>query len=179
MLKLLLFVIPLGLDTFAVAAALGLHGLPRRERMRVSLVMSAFEMAMPVAGLVVGRGLGSVIGGAAGYLAIALLAGLGVWMLVSNEARERVGLSTSGSGVALFGLGLSVSLDELAIGFTIGLLHLSLWAAVVLIGAQAFFLAQLGLRVGARLNVRLREGSERLAGVALVLLALLFLAEKL
>ena len=181
MLKLLLFVIPLGLDTFAVAAALGLQGLPKRERLRVSLVMSAFEMAMPLVGLLIGRGLGSAIGGGADYLAIAVLASLGSWTLVADEQGEqaRLGRLASGRGVALIALGLSISLDELAMGFTIGLLHLSIWFAVVLIGAQAFLLAQLGLRVGARLSERLREGAERVAGVALLALAGLFLVEKL
>lgn len=34
---------------------------------------------MPVAGLLIGRGLGSAIGGTANYLAVALLIGLGAW----------------------------------------------------------------------------------------------------
>ena len=93
--------------------------------------------------------------------------------------RARLGPLASGRGVALIALGLSISLDELAMGFTIGLLHLSIWIAVVLIGSQAFLLAQLGLRVGARLSERLREGAERVAGVALLALAVLFLVEKL
>jgi hypothetical protein len=35
-------------------------------------------------------------------------------------------------------------------GSTIGLLHLKLWLAILLIGLQAFVFAQLGLRLGAR-----------------------------
>jgi putative Mn2+ efflux pump MntP len=53
------------LDTFAVAAALGIGGLSPRARLRVSLLMSSFEMAMPVVGLVAGRALGTIVGGAA------------------------------------------------------------------------------------------------------------------
>ena len=55
MLKLVLFVLPLGFDTFAVSTALGLRGLPKRERLKASLLMSSFEMAMPVLGLFLGR----------------------------------------------------------------------------------------------------------------------------
>jgi hypothetical protein len=47
-----------------------------------------------------------------------------------------------------------------------------------LIGAQAFLVAQLGLRLGARLNERAREGAERLAGLALLGLGVLFLVER-
>jgi len=76
-------------------------------------------------------------------------------------------------------LGVSVSLDELAIGFTLGLLHLPTVPVVVLIALQAFIVAQLGLCIGGRLSERVREGAERLAGVALTALGTVLLAEKL
>jgi putative Mn2+ efflux pump MntP len=180
-LKLILFVLPLGLDTFAVSAALGMRGLPSRERLRVSLLLSGFEMAMPVLGLLLGHALGQLVGAAADYVAIAVLVLLGGLMLVHEERDEgdRAAGLVAGRGLVLLALGVSISLDELAMGFTIGLLHLSLWRAVVLIGAQAFLFAQLGLRLGARLNETLRERAEQLAGLALLGLAALLVAEKL
>src|SRR5206468_2780740 len=131
-----------------------MRGLPKRERLRVSLVMSSFEMAMPVVGLLLGHALGHLVGGAADYIAIGVLALLGLWMLIHEEGDggERVAQLAGGQVLVLLALGISISLDELAIGFTIGLLHLSLWLAVVLIGAQALLFAQIGLRLGARLN---------------------------
>ena len=158
-----------------------MRGLPARARLRVSLLMSSFEMAMPVVGLLVGRALGAIVGGAADYVAIAVLGLLGIWMLRSDDDTEgeRVGALVSGHGLALLALGLSISLDELTIGFTIGLLHLSLWLAVVLIGAQAFLFAQIGMRLGSRLNETLRERAEQLAAVALLGLAVLLAIEKL
>ena len=181
MLKLVLFVLPLGFDTFAVSAALGLRGLPKRERLKASLLMSSFEMAMPVVGLFLGRGLGQAIGDVADYIAAAALLALGVWMLVADEGEEgeKVGSLSSRSGFALIGLGVSISLDELAMGFTIGLLHLSIVLAVILIGVQAFAVAQLGLHVGARLGEAARDWAERLAGLALCGLGVLIVVEKL
>jgi manganese efflux pump family protein len=179
-LKLVLFVLPLGLDTFAVSAALGMRGLPRRERLKVSLLMAAFEMTMPVVGLLVGHALGHAVGSAADWIAVAVLAGLGGWMLFhkeENEGEKAAELATRG-GLAVIALGISISLDELAMGFTIGLLHLSLWLAVVLIGAQAFVFSQLGLRLGSRLSETLRERAEQLAGLALLALALLLIVEQ-
>ena len=179
MLKLILLVLPLGLDTFAVAAALGVQGLPAKERLKASLLMSSFEMAMPVFGLLLGHGVGSAIGGVADYVAAAALLALGGWMLYADEEDEgaKVSALSSRGGLALIGLGISISLDELAMGFTIGLLHLSIVLAVVLIGIQAFAAAQLGLRVGARLGAVAREWAEKLAGVALVGLGILILVE--
>jgi putative Mn2+ efflux pump MntP len=180
-LKLLLFVLPLGLDTFAVSAALGLQGLPKRDRLRVALLFSGFEMVMPVVGLLSGRGLGSAIGGVAEYIAAAALIGLGAYMLRADERAEgeKVANLASGTGLALIGLGISISIDELAMGFTIGLLDLSLPLAVVLIGVQALLVAQLGLRLGSRLGEAARQWAERLAGIALIGLGTLILAEQL
>ncbi len=181
MLKLLLFILPLGLDTFAVSTALGLRGLPARERLKASLLMSSFEMAMPVVGLLLGHSLGRVVGGLADYVAAAALIGLGAWMLLADEKaeKEKVGALSSQGGLTLIALGISISLDELAMGFTIGLLHLSIVLAVILIGVQAFAVAQLGLRLGARLGEAAREWAERLAGLALLGLGVLVLVEKL
>lgn len=82
------------------------------------------------------------------------------------------------SGLAVVMLGISISLDELAMGFTIGLLHLSIWLAIVLIGLQAFLFSQLGLRLGSRLNETLRERAEQAAGLALLGLAILLIVEQ-
>jgi manganese efflux pump family protein len=180
-LKVILFVVPLGFDTFAVSAALGLRGLPARERLRAALLMSSFEMAMPVLGLLIGRGIGGPLGAVADYVAAAARIALGVWMLVAGDEDEgaKIGSFSSAGGLALIGLGISISLDELAMGFTIGLLGLSVAVAVILIGVQAFVVAQIGLRLGSRLSEAAREWAERLAGVALLGLGLLIVAEKL
>ena len=50
---------------------------------------------------------------------------------------------------------------------------------VVLIGIQTFVVTQLGLRLGQRIGERIRQGAERLAGVALTLLGLVLAGEKL
>jgi putative Mn2+ efflux pump MntP len=69
--RLIAFVIPLGLDTFAVSAAVGLTGLSPRRRLRISLVFAAFEGLTPAIGLLIGGVLGQ---------------DSGVWRLTSPEA---------------------------------------------------------------------------------------------
>jgi putative Mn2+ efflux pump MntP len=46
---------------------------------------------------------------------------------------------------------------------------------VLFIGLQAFLATQVGLRLGARLGDEFRERSERVAGLALILVALVLL----
>jgi putative Mn2+ efflux pump MntP len=178
--ELIALVFPLGLDTFAVAAALGMLGVSAQRRLRISLLFAAFEAGMPLIGLAVGAPLGHAIGKTADYIAIGVLIAFGLYTLLGPEpGEERVSqlIQLRGAGALL--LGVSVSLDELAIGFTLGLLRLPAGLVIALIAAQAFIVTQLGLRLGYRLSQRFREGAERLAGVALTTLGLVLLAEKL
>ena len=174
--------LPLGLDTFALATALGIAGLAPAQRLRVTALFTSFEMGMPLVGLLAGHAAGQLLGHLAEYVAIALLAALGVYMLwpKDEEAEElRVRRLTRAQGAAVVGLGLSISLDELAIGFTLGLLHQPLALVIVLIGLQALVMTLLGLRLGSRLGEAVREGAERLAGAVLLLLALVLAVEQL
>ncbi len=180
--KVIGLVLPLGLDTFAVAAALGIAGLPRGQRLRVSLLFTAFEMGMPLVGLLGGGIIGGLAGGIADYLAIAILIGLGAFMLRPEPEQKhasRAALLMRTHGLQALALGISISLDELAIGFTLGLLRLPVALLIVVIGAQAFVATQLGIRLGVHLGERLRQGAERLAGLALLVLGLFLLIEKL
>ena len=118
MLRLLAFVLPLSVDSFAVATALGAAGLTSTgERLRVSLVFVVFEAGMPLVGLAAGAGLARAIGGAADYLAGAAVMALGIYMLVAGDEDEeqQAGRLTGTHGVAILALGISISLDELAI----------------------------------------------------------------
>ena len=178
--RLIALVLPLGLDTFAVAAALGVAGLDRRRRLRVSLLMTSFEAGMPLVGLALGAPLGHALGSTADFIAIGVLITFGLYTLLAHDDdEEKVGKLASATGWGAVVLGLSISLDELAIGFTLGLLRLPALLVIVLIGAQAFIVSQLGLRLGARIAAAIRDNAERLAGLALTALGAGLLIEKL
>jgi putative Mn2+ efflux pump MntP len=172
--KLIAFVVPLGLDTFAVCAAIGARGLVPGRRLRVSLVMTVFETGMPLVGLVLGTPLGRLVGDAADGIAVGTLLAFGLYTLIDGGDGEdaSVGKLVNATGWGALVLGLSISLDELAVGFTLGLLGLPSLLVVAAIGAQAFVVSQLGLRIGTRIASEVREGAERLAGLALIGLGL-------
>jgi manganese efflux pump family protein len=162
-------ILPLCLDTFAIAAAIGMTRPTGAERLRFSLLFAAFEGGMPVIGLLVGAGLGQAIGGWSEYVAIAALAGLGLYMLFGRDHdEERARKLATSRGTAMVALGLSVSLDELAIGFSLGLLNVAIVPAIILIAAQAFVVSQIGFALGGRVGEATREGAERLAGAVLL-----------
>jgi len=185
MLKLLAFVLPLGLDSFAVATAIGAaQATTASQRLRISLVLMIFEGGMPLIGLGLGSVLAHGIGVAAGYLAAIIVSGIGAWMLLSDDQDEEAKASriTTSRGLALMGLGIGISMDELAIGFSIGLTRLpvtTVTTVIAVIALQALTAAQLGLTTGVKIAERWRERTERLAGITLIALGAYLLAEQL
>jgi putative Mn2+ efflux pump MntP len=183
-LTLVALILPLAIDTFVLSTALGAAGLAKREQFRTSLLLTAFEAGMPVVGFLVGAGVGGIIGPFADFLAAAVLAGTGAWILWptggdDEEEERKVRLLEAARGWAILVLGLSISLDELAIGFGVGLLRLPPILLVALIAVQAFLAAQLGMRLGSRIAETAKGAAEKFAGGLLVLAALLVVLEKL
>jgi putative Mn2+ efflux pump MntP len=178
--KVAAVVVPLGLDTFGVAVALGIAGLPAEHRLRVALLFAAFEAAMPLIGVALGAPIGRAIGGVADYAAVVLIVSLGTYiLLVENDEQDRLLSLTQRGAWGAVALGVSISLDELAIGFSAGLLRLPIPAMVIAIAAQAFIVTQIGLRLGGRVGEAMREATEKLAGAVLIALGAILLVTRL
>jgi putative Mn2+ efflux pump MntP len=105
--------------------------LPPRERLRLSLVLSSVEMAMPVVGVLLGRGFGVLVGAAADWVAIEVLGALGVWMVVHDEEgeSERVVGLRGGSPLVLFALGLSAEKRGASSGQNLPQRNKSTWSS--------------------------------------------------
>ncbi len=173
----------LGLDTLAVSLGLGLSGLPRSRWVRVGLTFALCEGLMPVIGLLIGQRLGTLFSEVAGYVAAAILIAIGTLEIKEaftddddDEHERAISLTTTGEKQRpLVLVGLSVSLDELAVGFALGVLHVSIGPALVYIAVQAFALTFVGLTIGRRLGRRFGERAELAAGVVLALLGVTLL----
>jgi putative Mn2+ efflux pump MntP len=175
-LRVIPLLLSLGLDTFALSTTLGIAPLSRRARLRLALTFAAAEGLMPAVGLLMGRPLGAAVGRWDVYAAAALLLVTGLWMLreglAEDDERAQNLRLASAQGLSLVGLALSVSLDELAVGFSFGLLRIALAPALVAIALQALLLSLCGLWLGSRVGRALGERAELLAGVVLCLLGI-------
>jgi manganese efflux pump family protein len=188
MLRIILVVLPLGLDTFALSTVLGVVPLARGQRLRIAVVFAAAEGLMPAVGLVAGLPLGHALGRYASYVAGALLIGIGGWTWWSSR-REQAGdedgeaakiMSVATASIwSLIGLALSISLDELAVGFSFGLLGLPLVPILLLITLQALLVSLAGQWIGRHVGQRVGPYAEQLVGPVLCLLGAWFIAAEL
>jgi putative Mn2+ efflux pump MntP len=124
---------------------------------------------MPLVGLFIGRRIGESVGGIADLMGAAVLGGYGLYLVISalrNPEPDKLDHPW-----ALFGIPLTLSLDNLLAGASLGMLGLSPWFSAAVFGVMTAVMSLVGLllgRVAARL-VRIR--SDLLSGVALIIAA--------
>lgn len=176
--KLVGLVLSLGLDTFAVAVGLGISGLGRRDRLRFGISFALAEGIMPLAGFFLGHAIASVLGSVASYVAILLLLAVGLYTLREAFEEEEQPAYRAVGTTRLILTALSVSLDELTAGLSLGLLHVPILLAAVLIAVQALGLTLIGTALGRYLGSAVAERAEALSGAALTLLALFLLGQQ-
>jgi len=174
MLAVIVLLASLGLDTLAVSLGLGVRGLPRNRWWRIGLVFVLFEGLSPVVGLVLGQHLSGWLGQIAAYAAGGILVVLGALeireALQDDDDKQGPDPLKDGNMRAVLLTGLSVSIDELAIGFALGVLRVPIGLALVYIAVQAFVLTFVGLWLGSHVGRKLGERAELAAGSLLLLL---------
>jgi manganese efflux pump family protein len=165
--KIAAFVIPLGFDTFSVAVMLGLHG---KRPLQPALTFAFFEAVMPIVGLLLGRLVGARFEMPAAVFGGVALVGMAICMLREILEGEGEGEGeasklafTSIRATILAGFG--ISLDELAIGFPMGVSGLPIPETIAAIALQAFIVTYAGIVAGARFGTALGRRTSKLARV--------------
>lgn len=161
-----------------MSVSLGMAQRTKGTRLRIGLIFALAEAVMPLIGLGIGKTLGSFIGNWASLIGGIALVTVAVWLIFfEDEDDEEEKLKRNLIGWTLVVTALSISLDELAVGFSIGLIGVPVALTVVLIAVQAFLFTILGLTLGGRLKRYLGEWSEKSAGIVLGLLGIWILVD--
>lgn len=172
--ELLILGVIVGSNNFAVALALGALGQVSKCY-RVMLVFGGFEFFVPLFGIWLGSQIAGAIGFYAIYVGSAMLVGLGI-LAVTGALREGyddeilADRATRWSGLLI--LGASLSLDNLLVGFSLGLGENPPLAVA---GAIAFFsilFTWLGMHIGNEYRRRWEKTAKISTGVLLILLGI-------
>ncbi|MCZ8516595.1 manganese efflux pump [Paenibacillus filicis] len=174
--KMIVLILTLGMDTLLISMSLGF--VKTKGKLKIALVFACAEALMPLIGLLIGNSSGQLMGHWSSIVGGILLLAVAVWLIFfEDEEEEEEKLERNLVGWTLLVTALSISLDELAVGFSIGLIGVPIALTIVLIAVQAFVFTSIGLAFGAKLKPLLGEWSEKLAGTVLGLLGLWILGE--
>lgn len=164
---LLLMAFALGMDAFSVGLGMGMYRLRLRQIFKIGITIGVFHVWMPLVGMLAGKFLSDKFGTIASYLGGFLLVFLGLQMVWSSIRKEQKSIITP-VGLGLLMFALSVSLDSLSVGLTLGIYRAKTIMVLLCFGIVATILTWCGLFIGRKVQGWLGAYSEALGGSILL-----------
>lgn len=181
--ELILISVGLAMDAFAVAVCKGLNmrKINYRHAVIIAAFFGGFQALMPFIGWLIGTRFASYIDKYDHYVAFALLAFIGVKMIIDAVKGEEE-CESCGEGhldiKELVVLSVATSIDALAVGVTFALLpELNVGWSVAIIGVITFLISALGVVIGNRFGSKYQQKAELAGGIILILIGAKFLLE--
>ena len=159
----------LSLDNFRISIALGTVPFSKKRAVQVALTFGLWDAIMPLVGLLIGNQIGEAVGGVADLVGAAALGAYGLYLLVS--ALRNPEPDELDHPWALFGIPLTLSLDNLFAGASLGILGLSPWFSAAVFGVITAVMSLVGLQLGRAAAGLIRIRPDLLAGVTLIMAA--------
>jgi putative Mn2+ efflux pump MntP len=164
--------IGLAMDAFAVSLAAATSGVTKNSRaiFRLSFHFGLFQFLMPVVGWYMGSKLVSAISAYDHWIAFALLAIIGIRMIRPDRSTHEGARTDPSRGWNLVLLSVATSIDALAVGFSLAMIEVAIWAPSILIGVVTASLSLVGIFIGDKLGKRFGRRMEIVGGLLLVLI---------
>jgi len=168
----LVIAVGLAMDCFAVSLGVGTTGQANSARpiFRLSFHFGLFQAGMCLVGWLAGSAVLPLIAGFDHWVALALLAFVGIRMVregLRGEGQEAGGEDPS-RGASLIMLSLATSIDSLAVGLGLAMLRTSILGAALIIGLVSAIFAAVGVLAGGKLGQRFGKRMEIVGGLVLV-----------
>ena len=178
MVTLLLLGVALSLDSFRVSVGLGTLKLSRLRQLQIVIAFGVCDALAPLIGLLIGKSLLEFIGPWVEHLGPFLLCAYGVYVIyIAQRCAGREDGETDRWMV--LGIPLSLSLDNLIAGTTLGMIGFPILLSITIIGVMSSLFALAGLRLGNTAVNLLRIRADLIGGVVLIFIALTFVIEDL
>jgi len=174
-LEILLIALSMSMDAFAVCLAAGTHESTSgpRPTFRLAFHFGLFQFLMPIIGWFAGTSVLRYISAYDQWVAFGLLAFVGIRMVRSGLDQNSSGPKSNPSrGWTLVILAFATSIDALAVGFSLGLVGVTIWYPAVVIGVVTGLISWLGILLGNRLGAKFGKRMEIIGGIILILIGI-------
>ncbi len=161
----------LGLDSFRASLGLGMVRDSAARRTRIALAFGLCDGLAPVLGLAIGSALVTSVSPWVGRLGPLVLGGYGVFTFL-NAGKGNTDEARPDGGWVLFGLPLSLSLDNLVAGFGLGAIQMPILLTAALIGLMSGAMSLAGLHLGTLIGRAMPARAARTGGAAITVLAI-------
>lgn len=184
---IILVAIVLGADAFSLSLGMGIRGVSRSYELRFAGMVGISHVLMPLLGLGLGLAAGKFLGIWAARLGAVVLIYIGADMVIKgfrsirpqlfkfSEARKVIDEDAAipeGGWLSLLILTISVSIDALTVGFSLGTVKMPLFITVLITGAVAGSMTLMGFRGGKIFSRLVGSYAQAVGGIILVGLAI-------
>ncbi len=178
-LEIIVLAIALAADAFAVSICKGLaqKDVHPKHMLICGVYFGGFQALMPLIGYFLGSSFYKYISSVDHWIAFAMLAVIGVMMIISSREEKRESASFKPS--SMFPLAVATSIDALAVGISLSMMQANIWLSVAIIGAVTFLTSAAGVRIGSIFGTRFKSKAEIAGGVLLIALGIKILLEHL
>jgi len=159
----------LGLDNFQSSLGLGTTKPSWIRIVQCALVFGTFDALAPMLGVWVGGYLGDYIGESAEYIGATALAVYAVYLVVHALRTEQAG--DLDHPLAVLGLPLPLSADNLLAGAGLGVIGYSAVTVAVVAGSVTLLMSLVGLTLGKLAASKIPVRTDLLGGVVMLILA--------
>lgn len=168
---LLLLGLTLSLDSFRVSLGLGAMKLRPVRQAQIVLAFGLCDALAPLVGLLLGQSLVKYTSAWIGHLGPLVLCAYGIYVIYVARRYADKEAQEDGRWMVL-GLPLSMSLDNLIAGASLGMIGFPLLLSVSVIGGMSALMSLAGLWLGSAAVNFLKIKTELFGGVALILIAI-------
>ncbi len=173
--EILLIALSMSMDAFAVCLAAGAQEgtTGPRATFRLAFHFGLFQFLMPIIGWFAGTSVLHFIYAYDQWLAFVLLAFVGIRMVRSGiDQNSTAPIANPSRGWTLVLLAFATSIDALAIGFSLGLVGVTIWYPAVVIGLVTGLVSWLGILLGNRLGLKFGKRMEMIGGITLIIIGI-------
>lgn len=170
MIEVIILSIALSMDAFAVSIGLGAKKNTPGLALKAGLFFGTFQALMPLIGYMGGKSVLGWVDSYSNWIAFFLLALIGTKMVYEGlqEGIEE-DIATLTNKMMLL-LAVATSIDAMAAGFSLTLLHTNAYIACIIIGLTTFAFSWIGVYIGEKSGTWLESKAEIFGGTVLILM---------
>ncbi|MBN2343249.1 MAG: manganese efflux pump [Deltaproteobacteria bacterium] len=170
--EVILVALALAVDAFTVGVAVGISHRQPRQIFRLSFHFGLFQALLPLLGAVLGAWMSHIIASVTHWVAFVMLSLVGGKMIYESRRKDENEFYAKDPtrGLTMVMLSVAVSIDALAVGFTLGLQDVSIFWVVSVIGVVAALATLVGMKVAGKIAAKVGHKLEPFAGVVLIAL---------
>ena len=176
--EIILLAIALGMDALSVSLCKGLSmkEMKWKNAIIIGLYFGIFQAVMPCIGYVAGIKFQSIIESWSHWIALVLLAFIGLNMIKEaiwgeEEANDRIDFKT------MIMLAIATSIDALIVGVTFAVLKNDIIIPAIIIGVITFIMSVAGVKLGNAFGNKMGKNAEIFGGIVLILIGIKVVVE--